>query len=80
MTFKIAVLIFQSYTGTTPEDLRELVIKPHHGHSLCTLTSEEVPFPRCNNTQTQIGTFHSIGPKVWNNLPGEFRRPSSISI
>ena len=76
-TYKITLLMYRCVKGLAPEYLIDIVLTPHRSR-LRSATELKLPVIRSRNTLVHGCSFASMGPRVWNALPGNLKEAASI--
>ena len=69
IAFKIAYMVFCCKNGLAPDYLAALLPSITHNRALRSSTSGSLPSAKCRTSVASAGSFSTVGPKIWNNLP-----------
>ena len=78
IAFKILLLAFQSLQGTSPDYMTDIITRHQPSRSLRSARALQLTVPRTNHSWGDRSFSHAA-PELWNNLPLEIRRSSSLS-
>ena len=68
--YKIATLMFKYIHDSAPKYLTELIVVDQlHDHSLRSTNSGRIHTTVSRTKTVHESSFHSMGPRIWNNLP-----------
>ena len=73
IAFKIAYMVFCCTNGLAPDYLAALLPSITHNRALRSSTSGSLPSAKCRTSLASVGSFSTVGPKIWNNLPPTVR-------
>jgi len=76
---KLALLVYKSLHGLAPSYLADDCILASSDKFRCRLRSADVDTCIVPRTRTRFGdrSFSAAGPRIWNSLPPELRRPDT---
>ena len=78
--YKIATLMFKCIHDSAPKYLTELiVVNQVHDHNLRYTDSGRIHTMVSRTTMVHESSFHSMGPRTWNNLPETIVKTTSHS-
>ena len=78
--YKIATLMLKCIHDTAPKYLTELIVVDQlHDHSLRSTNSGRIHTMVSRTKMVHEFSFHSMGPRIWNNLPETVVKTTSIS-
>ena len=78
--YKIATLMFKCIHDSTPKYLTELIIVDQlHDHSLRSRESGRIHTTVSGTNIVHESSFHSMGPRIWNNLPEAIITTTNLS-
>ena len=77
---KIATLMFKCIHDSTPKYLTELIVVDQlHDHSLQSRESNRIHTTASRTNMVHESSFHSMGPRIWNNLPEAVIKTTNLS-
>ena len=78
--YKVATLMFKCIHDSAPKYLTELIVVDQlHDHSLRSIDSGRIHTTVSRTNMVHESSFHSMGPRIWNNLPEPVIKTTNLS-